>query len=114
MDFITDLPESNGCTNILVITDRLIKDIILKEIASTTSKKVAWTLVQTVIRQHGLPKAITSDRDTQFVSEVWRRVYSLLKICQRLSTAYHPQTNGATEHANSIVEAYLHMYVAYD
>jgi hypothetical protein len=45
LDFITDLPSSNNCTVILVITDRLTKGVILESMAKTTSKEVAWTLV---------------------------------------------------------------------
>lgn len=114
MDFIVELPESNGCTNILVITDRLTKGVILEPMQRIQTQDVAWTLVRCLISKHGPPRAVTSDRGSQFVNETWRRVCSLLGIEQRLSTAYHPETDGSTERMNSVVECYLRAYIAYD
>ena len=114
MDFITDLPESEGCTNIMVITDRLTKGVILEGMSETDSESVAWALVRVLISKHGIPKAITSDRGSQFTSDTWARICTLTGINRRLSTAYHPQTDGSTERMNSTVETYLRMYTCYD
>jgi IS30 family transposase len=62
MDFITDLPESDGKTAILVVTDRLTKEAILEGMAETDSEQVAWALVRRVISKHGFLRAIVSDR----------------------------------------------------
>lgn len=114
MDFVTDLPESSGCKTILVITDRLTKGVILEGVTDLSANATAWTIVRTLIRQHGFPQAITSDRGTQFVNETWACVCRLAGIQRRLSTAYHPQTDGATERMNSVMETYLRAYVCYD
>jgi transposase InsO family protein len=110
VDFIDQLPESNGRTNLMVITDRLSKGVILEPLQSTTADDVASVFLRTFYRNHGLPSAIVSDRGTQFVSILWKRVCQLLGIVRRLSTAYHPETDGATERMNQTVEAYLRAF----
>lgn len=110
VDFVTGLPESKGCTNLMVITDRLGKGILLEPMRTIEAKDVARIFLQTFYRQHGLPAAIVSDRGTQFVSTLWKRVCQLLGITRRLSTAYHPETDGATERMNQTVETYLRTF----
>ena len=56
---------------------------------------------------HFLPRAIVSDRGTQFTSAFWKRVCDILKIKRRLSTAFSPETDGSTEKANEVVETVL-------
>jgi hypothetical protein len=106
MDFIEGLPESNGYNTILVIVDRLTKGAILIPCARTGSNYIVPNFLQHVVAYYDLPPAITSDRGSQFVSELWERMCSLLKINRRLSTAYHPQTDGQTERMNAVVESY--------
>lgn len=114
MDFVTDLPESDGCQNILVITDRLTRGVILEGVPDLSAETLASTIVRTLVRRHGFPRTITSDRGTQFVGELWSEVCRLVEITKRLSTGYHPQTDGATERLNSSMETYLRTYVCYD
>ena len=64
MDFIINLPLSQGYTNLLVITDRLSKGVILEPCSSLTIEVVAKTFVRVFYRQHGLLRAIVSDRGT--------------------------------------------------
>lgn len=115
IDFITGLPPSgpDKATNIMVITDRLFKDTIFEPMADTTAEAVAYRLLHCLIRYHGLPRAITSDRGPQFVSHMWARVCKLLRITRRLSTANHPETDEATKRINQVVEGYLRAYTAY-
>jgi hypothetical protein len=56
---------------------------------------------------------MVSDRGPQFVSHVWKRICELLRITRRLSTAFHPETDGATERANQVLEEYLRSYTTY-
>ena len=104
MDFITDLPpgEDSGATILLVITDRLGKGSILLPIHPDKfdAESVALLFVQRYVPFHWIPKAIVSDRGPQFVNALWARVCQLLDINRRLSTAYHPETDGATERRN--------------
>jgi hypothetical protein len=64
-----------------------------------------------VVAYHWIPDAIVSDRGTQFVSVLWRRLCEILRINRRLSTAFHPQTDGATERMNSNWETYIKAFI---
>ena len=115
MDFITDLPPSGEqeATNCLVITDRLTKSVILIPMKSTTADAVAEVFFVHVYMHHGLPLAIVSDRGPQFVSGFWTQICTRLGIQRRLSTAFHPQTDGSTERMNQEVERLLRVFASY-
>ena len=113
MDFIEGLPESEGCTNLMVVTDRLSKDVTLVHLKDTTAETVAENFLRYVVAYHWLPDAIVSDRGTQFTSHFWTILMKMMNITRRLSTAWHPQTDGSTERMNSNIEAYLRAYVAW-
>jgi transposase InsO family protein len=111
MDFIEELPESNGCTTLLVVTDQLSKDVILIPLKDTTAETVAHNFLCYVVAYYWLPDAIVSDRSTQFTSHFWAILTKMMRITRRLSTAWHPQTDGSTERMNSTIEAYLRAYI---
>ena len=67
-----------------------------------------------VVRHHGLPDSIVSDRGSVFTSKFWSSLCYFLGIKRRLSTAFHPQTDGQTERQNSTMEAYLRAFVNYE
>jgi hypothetical protein len=115
MDFITGLPPARGSgeTTCLVIVDRFSKGVIFEPVSDMSAKGTANLFIKLFYRRHGLPSAITSDRGTQWVNAFWKRVCQLLKIERRLSTAYHPETDGSTEQKNQVLEAYLSAFVAY-
>jgi transposase InsO family protein len=62
---------------------------------------------------HGLPETIVLDRGPQFASEFWTHICERLGIEERLSTAFHPQTDGQTERVNAVMELYLWNFVNY-
>lgn len=62
IDFITTLPDSNGCTNCMVITDRLGKGVIFEDLPDINTETVARRFIHCFYWRHGLPEAITSDR----------------------------------------------------
>lgn len=74
---------------------------------------LAKLFVKHVFRLHGLPESITSDRGTQFVNRFWKRLCACLGIASKLSTSYHPETDGQTERLNAVMEQYLRMYVSH-
>ena len=68
-------------------------------------------ILDVVVRLHGLPDLIVSDRGLLFTSKFWSSLCYILGIKRRLSTAFHPQINGQTERQNSTMEAYLRAFV---
>ncbi|KAF7574116.1 hypothetical protein PtrM4_057390 [Pyrenophora tritici-repentis] len=115
IDFITDLPPSgrDNATNCMVVTDRLTKGVELEGLHDISAEAVAQRLFERHYPIHGIPTAITSDRGPQFVCDLWRHFCKLLDIEQRLSTAYHPQTDGATERMNQEIEKMIRIWATY-
>lgn len=113
MDFIVGLPCTKaGYDSIMVVIDRLSKMVHLIPTTSTvTAAEVARLFVQNIVRLHGVPKSIVSDRDHNFTSIFWQTVCQLWGIKQKMSTAFHPQTDGQTERVNRVLEEYLRSYV---
>ncbi len=117
MDYVGPLPPSTfmGITYryILVFVDRLTK---MRHLVPTTTMEVeeaANAFYANVWKLHGIPEVFVSDRGTQFTSDVWDLLCKNLKIDAKLSTAYHPQTDGQTERANGVMEHYLRAFVNY-
>ena len=79
-----------------------------------TAKDVADTFLREVWRLDGLPSEIISDMDAKFSGEFWESLCKALGIKRRMSTAYHPQTDGQTERSNEVLEGYLRNFVNYD
>jgi transposase InsO family protein len=117
MDFVTDLPESNGifpgATSIWVLTDRFTKERHLAPCHSMKKEHLVRMFIHFVVRTHGLPESIVSDRGPQFVSEFWQCLCKRLGIKAKLSTAHHPETDGQSERVNQAMETYLRSYVNY-
>ena len=116
MDFITELPLSEECDQLWVIVDRFTKMAhflpLRKEGKAATDLAVIFA--KEVWRHHGLPTDIVSDRDSRFTSEVWKEFLRLSEIRPRMSTAFHPQTDGQTERLNQTIEAYLRAFVQHE
>jgi hypothetical protein len=112
MDLITDLPPVEGYNSILVVVDRgLSKGVILCPCAKTITWKGTATLLRdNLFKRFGLPDKIISDRDLRFAAHAFQELFKLLNIKSNLTTAYHPQSDGATERVNQEIEAYLSIY----
>jgi hypothetical protein len=114
MDFVTGLPESKGLDAVMVIVNRLTKQRHLIPCHTTTNAKIVPNIyLQEVWKHHSLLSYITSDRGTQFTAKLWKHLTGILGIEPRMSTAYHPQTDGQTERFNAIMEQYLCSFVSY-
>ena len=114
MDQITDLPLINGHDSILVVVDRgLSKGVILCPCNKTfTGKGAALLLWDNLFKRFGLPDKIISDRDLRYAAHAFQELLKLLNIWSNLTTAYHPQSDGATERVNQEIKAYLAIYCA--
>jgi hypothetical protein len=114
MDFITDLPLTEDKHNaILVFCDKLTKMIHLVPTHNThTALSCAKYLVDNIVKLHGLPRVLISDRDPLFRSDLYQEVMRALQIKHGFSTAYRPQTDGQTERVNQVVEDYLRHYTS--
>ena len=64
---------------------------------SHPASQLAWLFVKEIVRLHGLPETIVSDRDTKFTSQFWRETHRLLGVKLLMSTAFHPQTDRVSE-----------------
>ena len=116
MDFIVDLPNDQDHTQVWVIVDRFTKYahfIPLKTHTSNPTKELAKAFAKEIWRLHGLPIEIVSDRDSRFTSHFWAELMDHLGVKLKMSTAFHPQTDGQTERVNGILEGYLRHYCSF-
>ena len=117
MDFVTKLPiltdwKSESYDSILVIVDMLTKMVHYKPVKITINAPgLAEVIIDIVVRHHGFFDSIITDWGSPFTSKFWSSLCYFLGIKRRLSTAFHPQTNGQIERQNSTMEAYLRAFV---
>jgi len=111
MDFIMELPVSEGCDQLWVVIDRFTKMAHFIPLKEKTAADLTKIFAREIWRFYGLPTDIVSDRDSRFTSEVWKEFLRLLGIRPRMSTAFHPQTDGQTERLNQTIEVYLWAFV---
>jgi transposase InsO family protein len=119
MDFITDLPESrvgatvyNAC---MVVVDKLTKMVhYVPSWKDINAQELAQLFRREVIRLHGPPREVVSDRGPQMASAYWKTFLSSLGIARKLSSGYHPQTDGQTERQNATLEEYLRIFCAFE
>ncbi|GJP75442.1 hypothetical protein CLOP_g5890 [Closterium sp. NIES-67] len=105
-DFITGLPAgSSGNDAVLVVVDRLTKMAHFAPCRTTIlAEETARLIISTIVRLHGIPAAIISDRDPKFMSKFWQDTWARYGTRLQFSSAYHPQTDGQTERTNQTME----------
>jgi hypothetical protein len=96
MDFVIGLPKSkSGKDTIWVVVDRLTKSahfLLMRAIASMN--ELVKMFMEEIVRLHGIPVRIVSDRDLRFVSRFWKSFNEVMGTTVSLSTVFHLQTDG--------------------
>ena len=109
MDFVTDFPRSpRGRDAVWVIVDRLTKSAhFLPFRVGQSTEVLAEMYMEQIVRLHGMPVSIVSDRDSRFTSHFWRSMQESLGTRLKFSTSYHPQTDGQSERTIQTLEDML-------
>ena len=111
MDFVEGLPRVHGKSVILTVVDRFSKQAHFLALSHPyTTASVAKAFFEGIVRLHGFPSSIVSDRDPVFTGNVWRDLFRLAGVKLRMSTAFHPQTDGQSEVVNRTIAMYLRCF----
>jgi hypothetical protein len=112
MDFIGPLLEDDGFDSIVTFTDHLNSDIwIVPTWTDIMAKDLAVIFFNEWYCENGLPLEIISDCDKLFLSNFWQALHKLTGVKLKMSTAYHPQSDGASERSNKTINQCLHYHV---
>ncbi len=113
IDWIGPLPEDHGKNSLATVTCRLGSDIRLIPCrTNTTAEEFAVLFFDRWFCENGLPLEIVSDRDKTFMSAFWRALHKLTGVKVKMSTSYHPETDGSSERTNKTVVQALRYHVA--
>ena len=115
MDFITDLPASNGFYLYLHGGGPFFQNGATSFPATRpqTQRLCPPFSFAQIVRLHGFPTDIVSDRGTQFMSHFWENLMEVAGVSLNFSSAFHPEANGQTERVNQIIEQYLRCFCNY-
>ncbi len=120
MDFVTGLPVSTNWKDetydtILVIVDWLTKMVHYELVKVTIdAPALAEVIIKVVVRHHGSPDSIVSDRGLVFISKFWSSLCYFLGIKRKLFIAFQLQIDGQTKRRYSIMEAYLQVFINFE
>jgi hypothetical protein len=108
MDFVEGFPRVGGKSVILTVVDRFSKMAHFIALSHPYSASlVARAFFDNIVRLHGFPCSIVSDRDTVFTSNFWEELFKMANVRLLRSSAFHPQTDGQSEVTNRIIVMYL-------
>ena len=108
MDLVGPLPPSNGFTYLLTVVDRFTRWPEAIPLSNTITHTCAQALVTLWIARFGVPMDMSSDRGSQFTSQLWASISKLLGTKLHHTTAYHPQSNGPVERFHRHHKSALH------
>jgi transposase InsO family protein len=116
IDFITDLPISGkGHDCIVTFVDHMTKRAHWRACKKTIDAPAfARMFIDDIVRLHGVPQEVVSDRDVRFTADYWREVARILQTKLLMSTAFHPETDGLSENSNKTIVRYLRGFTTHD
>ena len=108
LDFVEALPRVRGKSVILTVVDRFSKYCHFIPLAHPYSaESVAQAFFAEIVRLHGVPQSLVSDRDVVFTSKFWKEIMRLMGTSLHMTSAFHPQSDGQSESANRVIIMYL-------
>jgi len=111
LDFVEALPRVGGKSVILTVVDRFSKYCHFIPLSHPHSaESVAQAFFTDIVRLHGVPQSLVSDRNPVFTSAFWRELMRLMGTKLQMSTAFHPQSDGQTKAANRVIIMYLRCF----
>src|SRR6266852_3643987 len=111
IDLITGLPRVGDYDAIVVYIDHYTKQVhVLPTTSDVDTEGIADLHYHEIFRLHGIPAKIVLNQGPQFAARLMKTLYQKLGITHALTTAYHPQSNGQTEHTNQEVEQHLRLF----
>ena len=112
MDFVTELPVCSGYDAVWTVTDRLSKAVHFIPVRKDmSSEELSLLFLREVFRLHGVPRSIISDRDGRFLSAFWTTFMASLGTSLKVSTAFHPCTDGQSERSNQTMQQLVRAFV---
>ncbi|GJT17553.1 reverse transcriptase domain-containing protein [Tanacetum coccineum] len=113
LDFMGPFPQSRGNKYILVAVDYVSKWVKAQALP-TNDARVVVKFLRSLFARFGVPKALISDRGTHFCNSQIKKALQRYGVTHKLSTAYHPQSNGQTEVTNRVIKRILERSVGYN
>jgi len=111
LEFIEALPRVKGKSVIVTVVDRFSKYCHFIPLAHPYfAETVAQVFFTDIVRLHGMPQSMVSDRDPVFTSTFWKELMCLMRTKLHMTIAFHPQSDGQTEAANRIIAMYLRCF----
>jgi hypothetical protein len=108
MDFVEGFPRVHGKSVILTIVDIFSKYAHFLPLRHPyTATSVARVFFDVVVRLHGIPSLILSNRDPAFTRQFWWELFTLSRVKLNMSSAFHPQSDGQSEATNKVITMYL-------
>jgi hypothetical protein len=115
MDFVSPFPGSRGFDYLWVVICQLTSMAHLIPVTvMIKALELAYLFLAQIMHLHGMPSSIVSDRDSKFTSKFWQELHRLVGTKLRMSTAFHPETDGTSQRVIRSIAQILHSVVAAD